>query len=129
MLDKNDIAIFKGVECIYTSNGVDRSVIESIITQINYLHRTQINNVVNLFGIIYWKNDIERMLGVKWEDFQVSLNKILEMSGGKEQNLDNDNHDEEDVFEIDDILDKIGRFGMNSLTIEERKFLDDYSRY
>jgi len=128
MIDKDDVAIFKGTDCIYTSNGVDRNTISDVVNLINIKHRDEINDVVNFFGIIYTKSELEKAIGVKWEDFQRTMNRIYEES--KDSIIINNNAFSNEVnYDIDDILDKISRFGINSLTIEERTFLDEYSRY
>jgi hypothetical protein len=126
IMNKEDVAIFKGVDCIYTSTGVNQDIINKIVKSIKNKHGNEIDDVVNFFGIIYTKSELEKAIGVKWDDFQKSMNKIYEMS--KDSVIDNEFIDDIN-YDIDDILDKISRFGMNSLTIEERKFLDDYSRY
>lgn len=128
IMNKEDIAIFQGADCIYTSVGVDKNTISEIIKVINENHGSEINNVINFFGIIFNKQEFERSIGIKWEDFQNSMNKIYEMSKN-DIVIDNEAFNNKIDFDIDDILDKISRFGMNSLTIEERNFLDDYSRY
>jgi hypothetical protein len=56
------------------------------------------------------------------------MNRIYEES--KDSSVINNNAFSNEInYDIDDILDKISRFGINSLTIEERTFLDEYSRY
>jgi hypothetical protein len=84
--------------------------------------------VVNFFGIIYTKSELEKAIGVKWEDFQRTMNRIYEESKDS-GSINNNAFSNEINYDIDDILDKISRFGINSLTIEERTFLDEYSRY
>ena len=129
MLHKNSISLFKGEKCIYNSDDIKKQTVTKIINELEDNHGEDIHNVVNFLGVIYSKPDIEKMLGVKWEDFQSTLNKNLSMSRGDSNIIiDNDSFSNEFQFDIDDILDKIGRFGINSLTIEERKYLDDYSR-
>jgi hypothetical protein len=128
MIDKDDVAIFKDTNCIYTSNNIDRNTISDIVNLINIKHRDEINDVVNFFGIIYTKSELEKAIGVKWEDFQRTMNRIYEES--KDSSVINNNAFSNEInYDIDDILDKISRFGINSLTIEERTFLDEYSRY
>lgn len=125
--DSKEVSIFKESKCLYTQSEADKKIISEIIISIQEEHNFEINNVINFFGILLNKTKLEQSLGVKWEKFIETMNKVLEMS--KKETID----DDDDVFvneilDIDDILDKIGRFGINSLTIEERKFLDEYSR-
>jgi hypothetical protein len=127
MIDKDDVAIFKGTTCIYTSNNVDINTISDIVNLINIKHGSEITDVVNFFGIIYTKSELEKAIGVKWEDFQRTMNRIYEESKDS-SSINNNAFSNEINYDIDDILDKISRFGINSLTIEERTFLDEYSR-
>jgi hypothetical protein len=126
LMNKGDIAIFKGSDCLYTSDNVDSNLINNIINGINKKHKEEIEDVVNFFGIVFTRAELEKSLGVKWEDFKESIDKIFEMTSPKK--ISEEGWLNNIQFDIDDILDKIGRFGMNSLTLEERKFLDDYSK-
>jgi hypothetical protein len=129
MIDKGSLAIFKVQDCIYVSNDVDYETINKIIKVIKYKHGYEINDVINFFGFILNKSDLEKSLGVKWEDFKRIMNKIYEESSLNESSLSELNNIDNGInYDIDDILDKISRFGINSLTIEERTFLDEYSR-
>lgn len=125
LMDKNDIAILKNNQIKYTSDSVDRQIIEEIISSIIYRHGKDINDVVNVFGLLFSKKDFEANFKMKFEDF----NKIINKSMGRDIDSDIDNiiKNNQDSFDIDEILDKIGKYGMNSLTESERKYLNDYS--
>ena len=60
LLDKNDIAIFKGTRCLYTSDKVDKSVVESITETINVLYKKEISEVVDFFGLVLSKKEFEK---------------------------------------------------------------------
>ena len=125
--ENNEVSIFKENKCLFTQTDADKKTINDIVNQIQKRHGDEINNVVNFFGILFNKKQLEKSLGVKWEDFTETMNKVLEMSKN-DVVIDNEAFNHKIDLDIDDILDKIGRFGINSLTIEERKYLDDYSR-
>lgn len=121
LIDKGDIAILKDDKIKYISDGVNRSIIDETIDHININHGNQINDVVNLFGLIFSKKDFESTLNIKIEDF----NKIMKRE--KESDIESIIRNNQQSFDIDEILDKIGKHGISSLTIEEKKYLNDYS--
>lgn len=124
------IALFKGENCIHTTTNMDRDIIDSIINFINQRYSNEIHDIVTFLGITYSKPEIEKMLGVNWEDFQKTMNKVISMTDptvSREHEIFGNQDSEEDIYNVDDILDKIGRFGMKSLTNDEKRFLDEYS--
>lgn len=125
LLDKNDVAIIKNDQVKYTSEGVDREIIDELINSINFIHGLEINDVVNVFGLLFSKKDFESNFKMKFENF----NKIINRAMGTEPDSEIDNiiNDNQNSFDIDEILDKIGKHGMGSLTVEEKKYLNDYS--
>jgi hypothetical protein len=122
MIDKNDIALFKGSDCILTTHSVNREIIDKIINKIKRFHDNDINDIVNIFGLIMNRKEFENLTKVKIEDFgkirydnELSdINKIVKSNESK--------------FNIDDILDKISSIGIESLSSDEKRFLEDYSR-
>jgi hypothetical protein len=122
MIDKNDIVLFKSSDCILTTHSVDREIIDNIINKIKRFHDNDINDIVNIFGLIMNRKEFENLTKVKIEDFgkvrhdnELSdIDKIVKSNGSK--------------FNIDDILDKISSIGIDSLSKDERKFLEDYSK-
>lgn len=125
LLDKNDIAIIKNGQVKYTSDGVNIDLINEIINLVNFKHGVEINDVVNVFGLLFSKKDFESNFKMKFEDF----NKIFNRAMGKDLDSEIDNiiNNNQISFDIDEILDKIGKHGMGSLTEEEKKYLNDYS--
>jgi hypothetical protein len=121
LLDRGDIAILKDNQVKYVSDGVNRSIINETISYININHGDEINDVVNLFGLIFSKKDFESNFNMKVED----LNKIINSEVDSEINIIVKNNKKS--FDIDEILDKISKSGIYSLTIEEKKYLNDYS--
>lgn len=120
MIDKNDIAIFKGDKCILTSTGVDKVIINDIISSINYRHSIDINDIVNIYGIIINRRAYEKAL----EETNIQLNNSVKELSDIDKIIKNN----EMKFNIDDILDKISSVGMESLSQEEISFLEKYSK-
>lgn len=119
MMDSKDIAIFKKEKCIYTSSSIDKSVIEEISFTIEKRFKKQINDIVEVLGFKFYRPDFEKTFNIsadqlKGMDTKSDIEKIQ---------LENDS-----LFNIDDVLDKIGKKGMESLSDEERLFLEEYSK-
>lgn len=122
MIDKNDIAIFKGSDCILTTHSVDRKIVDNIIYKIKRIHDNDINDIVNIFGLIMNRKEFEKLTKVKIEDFgKIKYDNEL-------SDIDKIIKYNESNFNIDDILDKISSIGIESLSNDERKFLEDYSK-
>jgi len=122
MIDKNDIAIFRNDKCIYLSNNVDEVLVSSIIKSIIDRYNKDINDVVNILGFLVSKEYFESYTGFKVGDIKISY------KDGYNIGMKNLSKKTRSIFSIDDILDKIGQFGIESLTPDERKFLDDSSK-
>jgi hypothetical protein len=71
------------------------------------------------------KKEFEKTFRIKFEDF----NKLKNQMSSSSENSDiQDIITSNDIkFDIDEILDKISAYGIASLTLEERLFLDNYS--
>lgn len=124
LMDKDDIAIFQETKCLYSSDGVDRSTVNEIITSIYRIYGKKINDVVEILGFVFYREEFERSFNIKAEDLKkanlfANHNDVSEIDKIKDENIKR--------FNIDEILDKISAFGIASLTIEERLFLDNYS--
>lgn len=122
MIDKNDIALFKGSDCILTTHSVDRKIVDNIIYKIKRIHDNDINDIVNIFGLIMNRKEFENLTKVKIEDFS-KIKYDNELS-----DIDKILKSNESKFNIDDILDKISSIGIESLSNDEIKFLKDYSK-
>jgi hypothetical protein len=111
MMDKKDIAIFKGDSCIHTSDYVDKQVVEDITNSMDTFYKGSINDVIYISGYTFSKYDFE-------EKFNIKLSNIEHTEPLSK----------EDIFYIDDILDKINLVGLSSLTEAEKRFLDEYNK-
>lgn len=126
MIDKKDLAIFKNGNCIYITTGVDEKIVKDIITEIKKAHGKNINDVVNLFGLILGKKEFESITKMKVED----LNRIQygAMNMNEMSDIDKIVKNNEIKFDIDEILDKISSIGIESLSKDEKDFLEKYSK-
>jgi hypothetical protein len=120
LIDKGDIAIFKDGNCLYTSHTVDKSIINSIIISINKYHKKEIDNVVSVLGMTFSKDEFERIFKIKFEDLNISVNESSDIDKIVEDNRTR--------YDIDEILDKISKDGITSLSPDEKQYLEDYSK-
>jgi len=121
LMDKPDIAIFKNDNCLYTSDSVDKEIINRIIESINVRFKSKINDVVEVLGFTFYREDFEKTFGGKFKNLK--LDSLIQ-----EDELDSIIKENSKKFDVDEILDKISQFGVNSLTLEERLFLDKYGK-
>lgn len=126
LIDKKDIVIFSGDRCIYTSDMVDEEIIKSIIDSIESTYNVEINDTVNVMGMIYYRIDFEKKFNIKVDDLKKN------MFGPNTNNVEVSDVEQiiqknKDKLNIDSILDKISSVGIDSLTDAEKKFLENYS--
>ena len=123
LIDRKDIAVFKGDKCIYTSDSAEQSIVDEIITGVETFYKKEINDVVNVMGMVFSRDEFEKKFGVKVEDINKSnfrgLKEMSDIEKIKKRN--------EVKFNIDEILDRINSVGIENLTTEERNFLDNYN--
>lgn len=134
-LDKNDISIFSKNSCIYTSDGIDKKIIDDIINQINIKYRRNIEDIVIVMGIIYYKPEFEKKFNISVDEMKNRSQKIDEMKLKLDEikKIDEDSDIDKIIknnkkkFDIDTILDKISSNGISNLSDDEKTFLKKYN--
>ena len=122
LMDKKDVAIFRNSKCIYSSESVDKGLIDSIVSTIDKKFEGEINDVVEILGFTFSREDFEKTFKIKVEDLKTmsvqqpesDIDRILEENSSK--------------FDIDEILDKINKVGIENLTTEEKEFLNNFNK-
>ena len=126
-LDKNDIAIFKEDKCIITSDSISKELVDKIIKEINYRHGYRIDDIVEVLGLVFYRPDFEKSFNVNFQDI-----KERAMRMGKEMSemsdIDKIQKRNKVRFDIDEILDKINKVGIENLTNEEKEFLNNFNK-
>jgi hypothetical protein len=125
LMDRHDVAIFQGAKCLHTSDGIQKDIMSELISIINKKYHKKINDVIEVLGFVFYREEFEKSFNMKSEDFKklpMFDNMKTEISEIDKINIDNQKR-----FDIDEILDKISALGIQSLTLEERLFLDKYS--
>lgn len=127
LMDKEIICIFKDNNCISTTENIDSSLKNEIVLEINKKFNDQINDVVQLMGLIISK-----------EEFQTRLKEIQDIIKNNPESMNIDIDEESNIneilknnnikFDVDQILDKISKHGIKSITPEEKSFLDNLNK-
>lgn len=124
MIDKKDIAIFKDERCIYTSESVDASIVNQLVNAIESYHRGKINDVINVMGFVFSREYFETTFKIKTEDLKRGMygpqQEVSEVDKIKTEN--------NMKLDIDEILDRILEVGVDKLSVEESKFLENYNK-
>jgi hypothetical protein len=121
LMDKKDVAIFKEDKCLYTSDQVDQNLLTDIITSIENRHGWKIEDVVNVLGFVFYREDFEKTFGGKFKN--MNFDSLIQ-----EDELGSIIKENSKKFDLDEILDKISAFGIKVLTPEELEFLDQYGK-
>jgi hypothetical protein len=108
--NKNDISIFKNEEVLYTSGLVDKYIMDNLNFLLKTKYSIEINDTVNVFGMVYSKNYFIKTFNVNSFYFENNINV-------------SDVDVNESDLDIDSILDKINIVGYENLSHEEKEFL------
>ena len=125
LMDKSIICIFKENKCIYTSETIDKKLNENIISNIHEQYGKQIDDVVEVLGVTISREELESKL----KDFEninpeSELNNLMKKETTEIERIVEEN---EERFDVDSILDKISKHGMEKITQEELDFLKNQS--
>ncbi len=107
-LDRQDISIFQENDCLFTSNLIDKDLLEKILKAIWSKFSVQINDVVQLMSNTFDKRTFMVISGLGNTNTQDVVEEI--------------------TYNLDDILDKINEVGYNNLTESEKEFLKNLNK-
>ena len=110
ILDKKELSLFQGEDCIASSSQISKEISDNIIKYIDENFNKEINeDIVDVGGYL------------------VSPSYIEEINSQYVSEEDYDDYEEvEEYLNLDDILDKINKEGIESLTHDELDFLNNY---
>lgn len=126
LMDKKDIAVFQNGKCILTSEHIEKTTINDIIASIHDRHDYRINDVIDIMGYVISRQDFEKTFNVSIDEILKGQDKLKSFIQTGE--INQDAFTNKNIFDIDEILDKISRVGINNLTQEEKEFLANYNR-
>jgi hypothetical protein len=127
IMDRNLVCIFKDNQCLYTTESVDESLQNEILSEINNKFNREINDVVDVMGTIISKEEFQnkiKELSILTSQSNLNIEDLIKES--TETEIINEENDLK--LDIDEILDKINKNGLESLSKFELEFLNNYSK-
>jgi|Laugresbdmm110sn_1035088.scaffolds.fasta_scaffold08603_4 hypothetical protein len=130
-LDKKELNIFKDDKLIITSDLVSEELLNDITSAIDKVHYYRINDIVEILGLVFYREDFERSIGLSFEEMKDRSSKMMKSINDMKENqsdiqkIINKNNNK---LDIDDILDKINSVGIENLSKEEIQFLNNYNK-
>ena len=120
-MDSGDIAIFKGGKCIFHPDTVDIIIRKNITELITKKYDKDINDTVEVLGFVFYRGEFEKTFNI---DLDLEKNKQSDVK--EESDIDKILNKNKKRFDIDEILDKINKVGIEKLTDDEKNFLKKY---
>ena len=130
LLDSKDIVVFKNEKCIFTTELVERELVTKITDNIENIHGDKINDVIDILGMVFSREDFEKSFNINFKELrEKSLKMINELKENKDlSDIEKILKDNQSKFDIDEILDKINKVGIENLSEEEKRFLNNYNK-
>lgn len=127
LLDKQMVCIFKDNKCLYTTEIVDDTLKDVLISEICEIYKSEIDDVIEIMGTKISKNEFENRINeFKNSSDNLDFNFVSE----ELPELDQIVYDNENRYDLDEILDKLAKNGYDRslLSEEEINFLDQKSK-
>jgi hypothetical protein len=126
LMDKQIVCIFKDNNCIHTTEYLDINLKSEILTEINTKFNKEINDVIDVMGMTISREEFQQ----KIQDIQKFAMKNINLDDlvSSESELDQIINDNEIKYDVDSILDKISKDGIDSISKEEKEFLDNLNK-
>ena len=124
-LDKNDVSIFKNEKFIMTSDFVEKELLNEVIESICRVHFHRIEDVVQVLGLTFSRQDFEKSFGISVEELKRRTEGMMR-SMNEDSDIDKIIKKNSKKLDINDILDRINEVGIDNLTVEEKEFLKNY---
>ena len=125
---ENQLNIFKGDKLIMTSDLVDKVLLDEIIFSINKVHYNKIVDVVDILGLVFYREDFERSFGVSLQELKDNSMNMMKPINEEQSDIQKIINNNNNKLDIDDILDRINKVGIKNLTEEEKEFLNKYNK-
>lgn len=129
LLDKKTVCIFKDNKCLYTTDIIDETLRENLISEISDKYKEEIEDVIEIMGTKISKSEFEsRVNEFKGKSMEnLSFNFVSEE---EDSEIDQIVFDNEGKYDLDEILDKLAKnnYNRDSLSKEEIDFLDKKSK-
>ena len=86
-------------------------------------YNKDINDIVEVLGFVFYRREFEKSFNI---DLESDKNKTSESNFKEESDVDKILKKNNKKFDIDEILDKINKLGIEKLTDDEKNFLKKY---
>lgn len=126
--DENQLNIFKSDKLIMTSDLVFEDLINEIINSINKVHYHRIIDVVEILGLVFYREEFERSFGISVQELKKRTDNLMRSMNDDQSDIEKIVNRNNRKLDIDDILDKINKVGIENLTEEEKEFLNNYNK-
>jgi hypothetical protein len=117
-MDTKEIIVMKDNKEILTSDKINLKEKIKLSKIIEDTHSKQIQDVVDIFGQLLNREEFEKSMKETLEKFKIITDGINITPEPKK----------ETKFDIDEILDKINKVGIENLTKEEKDFLNKFNK-
>jgi len=94
---------------------------------INRVHYYKIIDVVEILGLVFYRPDFEKNFNVNFEEIKERAMRLSKDMGDL-SDIDKIYKKNKVMFDIDEILDKINKVGIENLTNEEKEFLNNFNK-
>jgi hypothetical protein len=129
LMDKGIVCIFKESKCIYTSDILEKEFSDIIIENIHEKYGKEIDDVVEVLGVTISREELESKLkNFEKIDINEEFNNLNNLNKKDISEIEKIIEENEEKFEVDSILDKINKVGMEKITKEELDFLKTQSK-
>jgi hypothetical protein len=128
LMDKGILCIFKNNQCLYTTESIDTDLASELLMEINDKFNNQINDVIDIMGMTISKEEFQLKMDEmkKWN--LNNPNALQDMDLSPNSDVDEINEQNKNKFDTDEILDKINKFGIKSLSHDELNYLNNQSK-
>jgi hypothetical protein len=126
--EENQLNIFKSDKLIMTSDLVFEDLINEIIKSINKVHYHRIVDVVEILGLVFYREEFERSFGISVHELKKRTDNLMKSMNDDQSDIEKIVNKNNRKLDIDDILDKINKVGIENLTEEEKEFLNNYNK-
>lgn len=127
LIDKQMVCIFKDNKCLYTTEIVDETLKNKLISEICDKYKKEIDDVIEIMGTKISKSEFESRVNEFKSSSMDGLNfNFVSEEQDSDSEVDQIVSDNENKFDLDEILDKLTKNGYNRnlLSQEEIEFLD-----
>ena len=103
-------------------------LLRDLIENINRVHHHKIDDIVEVLGFVFYREDFERNFNVNLKEIKEKADHIMKTLEENQSDIDKIIKSNSDKLDIDEVLDKINKVGIENLTKEELEFLNNYNK-